>query len=529
MNFAIRSVARLLLTSLPMNILKKFKMNEDSILLQRKGEMESENKRMIKASEISKTFKKLAFMTVVKSSNSHHVPETTKMKLFTVGGIQFVITRYSQEAMNKVYGGQLVPYIASKHRSLIFRLFQNAHIKHSPGHIHDNGVFHIPLQATLTAMRYGDYAAVATNQRGTISQFFNRCPVCIIKGQSSNPFSHNPEDPRIMSLLGAENVAFSVISIDLVSEIWVRHHSKSRGKPSHPILVEIACDLGSGAIAMIMSSDSKSCAVRKSLKILSLRYKMPSKIVTDKGSSLANLVSRPDLLAQLSEQDIQIFPVGQGEQASYFVERQIKSAKQILSSMNEDSNKSVYNQTNTQEELQAKLYSIESILNSRPILMHTKSAEAMVITPKMLISPFLSVDKYQDWLIDALDPLVAISHNAQILRPNNNAANAQLQSDLLCYLQQEGLRYQIVEGDNSKPDRLALKPEKDDIVIFKNSEKQLRFGVIIQILPKNMVEIRQVHNRVIVTTIKHIRNLKLLFRKSEWGKGGIPIEKQSDF
>ena len=86
-------------------------------------------------------------MTVVTSSNSHNVPETTKMKLFTVGGIQFVITRYSQEAMNKVYGGQLVQYIASKLRSLIFRLFQDAHIKHSPGHMHDKGVFHIPLQA----------------------------------------------------------------------------------------------------------------------------------------------------------------------------------------------------------------------------------------------------------------------------------------------------------------------------------------------------------------------------------------------
>ena len=160
-----------------------------------------------------------------------------------------------------------------------------------------------------------------------------------------------------MTLLGAVDVAFSVISIDLMSEVWVRHHSKSRGKPSHPVSIMIACDLGSGAIAMIMASDSKSSAVIKCLKILSLRYKMPSKIVTDKGSSLANLISRPDLLAQLSDQDIKIVPVGQGEQSSNFVERQIQSAKQILSSMSEDSNNSVYHQSNTQEELQANLYS----------------------------------------------------------------------------------------------------------------------------------------------------------------------------
>ena len=150
--------------------------------------------------------------------------------------------------------------------------------------------------------------------------------------------------------------------------------------------------------------------------------------------------------------------------------------------MNEDSNSTVYHQSNTQEELQAKLYSVESILNSRPILMHTKSAETMVLTPKMLVSPFLSGDQYQEWLIDALDPLVALPHNAQLLRHNNNATNLQLQSDLLSYLQQQGLRYQVVQGDNSKPDRQGLKPEEGDVVIFRNSDKQLKFGIIIEIL-----------------------------------------------
>ena len=324
-----------------------------------------------------------------------------------------------------------------------------------------------------------------------------------------------------MTLLGAVDVAFSVISIDLVSEIWVRHHSKSRGKPSHPVSVMIACDLGSGAIVMVMASDSKSSADIKCIKVLSLRYKRPSTIVTDRGSSLANLISRPDLLAQLSDQDIKIIPVGQGEQASNFVERQIQSAKQILNSMREDSNNSVFHQSNTQEELQAKLYSVESVLNSRPILMHTKSAEAMVLTPKMLISPFLSGDQYQEWLIDALDPLVALPHTAQLLRPNNNAVNLQLQSNLLSYLQQEGLRYQVVQGDNSKPDRQGLKPEKGDVVIFRNSDKQLKFGIIIEILPKNMVKTKQTHNKVIVIATKHIRNLKLLCQNQSGVKGGF--------
>ena len=71
MSFVIRSIARVLMTSLPTNVLKKFRMSEDSILNQKREEKESQNKRVIKSSEISDAFRKLAFMTVIKASNAH--------------------------------------------------------------------------------------------------------------------------------------------------------------------------------------------------------------------------------------------------------------------------------------------------------------------------------------------------------------------------------------------------------------------------------------------------------------------------
>ena len=111
---------------------------------------------------------------------------------------------------------------------------------------------------------------------------------------------------------------------------------------------------------------------------------MPKTIVTDKGSSLANLVKRPDLISQLTEQDIEIVPIGQAKQSSNFVERQIRETKRILSSMKEDSNSSNHQNSHAQEELQAKLYCVESILNSRPILTSTRSAQVQILTPKML-------------------------------------------------------------------------------------------------------------------------------------------------
>ena len=166
---------------------------------------------------------------------------------------------------------------------------------------------------------------------------------------------------------------------------------------------------------------------------------------------------------------------------------------------------------------------MESILNCRPILTSTKSSETQVITPKMLLSPYLSNEEYENWLVMALDPLVAVPHNAQLIVNNNKEVNKQLQSSLLSYLQSEGIRYSTVMGDKSKPDMHNLKPMVEDIVLFNTSDNTIRFAMIVEILPKNQVMVKQLHNRVLTTVKKHVRNLRLLFRRSEWSKGGIPI------
>ena len=424
--------------------------------------------------------------------------------------------------MQKVFGSQLVPYVS---KSLLYRMFQQAHIRHSPGHLHDVGVYHVPLQATLTSMRYGMYSLICSNQRGILSEYIRKCSFCIIKGESERLYAHTPQDPRAINLLGVQDVAFSIISIDLFSDIWVRHHSKSRGKPSHTVSVLISVDLGTGAVALTMSSDSKSHSVVKCLKTLGLRYKMPKVIICDKGSSLVSLVNAGDLMSQLSDKDITIIPVGQGEQAANFVERQVKEAKRILNTMREDSNSSTYQNSHNQEELLSKLYAVESILNCRPILTSTKSSETQVITPKMLLSPYLSSEEYENWLVMALDPLVAVPHNAQLIVHNNNAVNKQLQCSLLSYLQSEGIRYSTVMGNKSKPDMYNLRPMVEDIVLFNTSDKTIRFAMIVEICKdyKNQVIVKVLHNKILTTVKKHVRNLRLLFRRSEWTSGGIPI------
>ena len=118
LTFSVRSVARLLLVTLPVTLLKSFSVDSDFIEKQRKEEKESSNKRLIKASELPDPFHKLAFLTIIKSSNEHYKPQSTKLNLFHISGVQFIITRFSEEGMQKVFGSQLIPYISSHHKSL---------------------------------------------------------------------------------------------------------------------------------------------------------------------------------------------------------------------------------------------------------------------------------------------------------------------------------------------------------------------------------------------------------------------------
>ena len=206
----------------------------------------------------------------------------------------------------------------------------------------------------------------------------------------------------MLDFLNSEDLPFHTISIDLMSEVWVRHHSKSRGKPSHTVSILVALDLGTGAICLTVASDSKTPAVVKALKSLGLRHRFPRKIISDAGSSLCNLASHPELIAELTHQNVEFLPVGQGEQFSNSVERQISQCKKILSSLKEDPQKSIYAQPNTLEELIGKLLSVEAAMNSRPILISNKDSSAKIITPKMILSPYLTPTQLQNWVLDIL-------------------------------------------------------------------------------------------------------------------------------
>jgi hypothetical protein len=201
----------------------------------------------------------------------------------------------------------------------------------------------------------------------------------------------------------------------------------------------------------------------------------------------------------------------------------VGQCKKILTSLKEDPTKSIYQQPNTLEELMGKLFSVESIMNSRPILVSHKDSGVQVLCPKMILSPYLTSSQLQSWVMDVLEPLTAVNTLASLVQKNHQAVLSALQVHLLDYLQTQGIRYQVRQGDNSKPDLLALDPEVGDIVLYKTSDNNNRkFGIVSAILEKNMVQIRTTYYGSVQLQNKHKRLLVLIFRKSEWNQNGIP-------
>ena len=130
---------------------------------------------------------------------------------------------------------------------------------------------------------------------------------------------------------------------------------------------------------------------------------------------MANLAQHPELLEQLTAHSIELVPMPASHQLGNFSE----------------------------------LYSIEAVMNSRPILLTNKDSDTMLISPKMLLSPYLTPAQLQSWVIDVLTPLTNPSSVASLIAKNHQQVANALQEALLLYLQGEGLRYKLREGDNS--------------------------------------------------------------------------------
>ena len=125
--------------------------------------------------------------------------------------------------------------------------------------------------------------------------------------------------------------------------------------------------------------------------------------------------------------------------------------KKVFNSLREDKHSSMYQQAQSLQELYGKCLLVESAINSRPILSISKSHETLMLTPKELLSPFLSSSQVELWVTQAVLGLTGPPDISPHLKLRQQSNYSQLQETLLSYLQSQGIRYRSREGKGYKP------------------------------------------------------------------------------
>ena len=378
------------------------------------------------------------------------------------------------------------------------------------------------LSPSLTSQRFktGKVGALFSYMRNTLSKWCSQRPFCIRAGNATRPFSHSSDDPRILSMLDIECPVYHTISLDLFTDVWVLSHSKARGKPSYPVHILIIVDLISKGVTFEVLDGCKMTDVISGLQQLACRYRLPSLVIMDSGPQLRNLGTHEELTSALNAKDMKLVICPQGHQFSNFGERCIQEAKKILRVLREDMNKSLYRQPQTLLQLLSKLRMCEAVMSLRPILGSTSSDEQVVLTPRRLTHPFVNGETMNMSAVQILTGIFEPDHLISQLGKANSAAKGWLQQVLLDYLQTNAFRYEKPRlGDKQKPTfGNNLKPLVGDIVLYFDSAKVKRFGLVLEILLQNQVMIRSKLNNVQVDRPYHIRLLSLLYRPSEWAQ-----------
>ena len=166
--FSIRSVARLIFTLLSPDTKHLLALPNNFPALQQEVQDKSINIMEISNSEMSPVYRKFCFLTVIKWNNSIYKPQTKQLNSYQLHDVHFVLTRYSQEGMQRVFGTLMIPLVSSKHTKLLYRLFQHAHVRRNPTHQHKLGVFHLATGLTMNNMRSGEFSAICLHQRKLI-------------------------------------------------------------------------------------------------------------------------------------------------------------------------------------------------------------------------------------------------------------------------------------------------------------------------------------------------------------------------
>ena len=199
-------------------------------------------------SEMPSEFKRLAFLALIRRSQVHNSVTNNKLKLFKVGELAFISSRYGTEAMNKMYGSTLLPVVGNLN-ALNLRLFTFAHVDRNPLHNFAASSMlsdcHLPLDPD-----HSHVPGLLMSHHDAEEKVF-LFPLQWSR-QDLRPYSG---DFRLTNFLGGSEVIFHTVSLDLFVNIRVLAHARSRAKPSYMVTILVATDIVSGALCLNTITD----------------------------------------------------------------------------------------------------------------------------------------------------------------------------------------------------------------------------------------------------------------------------------
>ena len=321
-----------------------------------------------------------------------------------------------------------------------------------------------------------------------------------------------------------ECALFCTTSIDILQDINVKAHARARGKPSYKVSVLAAQCLATSNMAFITMPGFGTREVAEGMDMLALRYRMPQTIIVDAGSSLVSLAKHHQFeLSVLAPRNISFVILGQGEQSSNFVERGIQEAKKLLQSLRNDRTKSIYIQNQDLMELQSKFLLIESIISIRPLFLTGGNDSSTTVSPRHFLLPLATPELLNHQTKSILAGVFDQEELLPIMNKKHLATG--LQELIKDFLITKAIRYvPQSSGDHSKHFNAVVVPRKDDVVLFEDSKGIYKYGLIEEILAKNMVKIIYNHYGKRSQRNIHSRKLYLLHRPSDVCARGVPID-----
>ena len=219
----VRLLARVLSAVLPQPLLLKLRLPENFRQISRQDVSKNKNSlSQFLPKEASSVMTKLAFLTLVKSSNAIFQPKKAQM----AGGVAIHKTRYSIETMTTIFQSKILPVVSSKDRPFLKRLFEHAHVMHQ-----NDKRLHVAIGLSMIRSKQGVCCFTVEGHRRIWKSFCDHCSLCLKLSTSDSlgKYRHQLSDPRLASLLPVESPVYHTVSIDILGPFILKQYRGARG------------------------------------------------------------------------------------------------------------------------------------------------------------------------------------------------------------------------------------------------------------------------------------------------------------